>query len=269
MMIDSSRINSRRSLVVLLSFLFFFAVIIQPVALCQTGQIELSSDVEISVEPAFTGLLMEPYVGPGWIEHGYTGFSTVRLYATFADPLISSPLIGITGVYGFPGHALTVRVNGGVFYNDETVDSLTAPINYTGYGIWSNQWDTYVTIGTDEGIGDGTKLSPGFGVETNGLQTNFSTTNALWYWMDWNQGWGQGYPINGRVLLAQFTMSQENAIYGECNILFLDESNAYDLAFWWSPAGPGDVNLDGVVDILDLLSVVGNWDETGSSGWIP
>jgi len=49
-------------------------------------------------------------------------------------------------------------------------------------------------------------------------------------------------------------------------ILILGSTQAVAL----QPRGiPADVNGDGVVDVLDLLLVLGVWDQTGSPGWIP
>ena len=33
--------------------------------------------------------------------------------------------------------------------------------------------------------------------------------------------------------------------------------------------GPGDVNGDGFVDVLDILLVLAAWGQTGFPGWIP
>ena len=108
---------------------------------------------------AYLGLSVEPYFQVPWFQLGYVGLSTYRVYALF-----DAPDEGVVAVFGAPDNPMWVNSTDGWFFNSMVVNSLTAPMDLTP-AIWTNQWDTYVTIGVNDAAGDATMLSPGFAAE--------------------------------------------------------------------------------------------------------
>ena len=167
--------------------------------------------VTSAANAAFVGLVVDPgYVGAGWVANGYAGLTTCRVYAEFNNPadfLISGS--------GSPGNALWATSTNGAFFGSAVANSLTAPMNLTP-AIWSNQWDSYVTIGYDDAMPppplppDATGTSPGFAAAVANLTANFSTVNAAWFITPADpQGTAGNYPGN-QVLMAQFTVTDTN-----------------------------------------------------------
>ena len=121
-----------------------------------------------SAAAGFTGVSIESFVGDGWVDNGYgdTGLVTYRLYANF-DGMGDDGVLSGFGIGGLPASAQSWN---GLFSNSPPgLDSLTAPPDLRFIDVWENQWDTYVTIGTDTADGDATGLSPGFAEATNSL----------------------------------------------------------------------------------------------------
>ena len=169
---------------------------------------------------AFTGIATELYVGDGWTDNGVTNydttvFDTYRVYADFDGQDAED---GVLSVFGVAGAAMFMTSGDGAFHNDP-LGGLTAPLDIRP-AIWSNQWDTYVTINTttsNETVG----LSPDFEIETNSLASDWSSENAGWF-VTPDQAWGKAdwsteHP--GRVMLAQFTVAEGAGIEGIINIL--------------------------------------------------
>ena len=198
----------------------------------------------VAANAGFTGLTIEEYVGDGWVDNGYVGLTTWRLYANFDDPAD-----GVLAVNGSSAGAMWMESEDGMFHNDGTFDSLTAPEDYTGspFFFWANQWDTYVTIDTDTSDGDATALSPGFDGEVGGLVGDFYTENAAWYVTpdDAPQGLADG----GKVLLAQLVVAEGLNVKGQLNLLFYDGSEAMGLTFDSIPA-PGALALLGLAGLV-------------------
>lgn len=161
---------------------------------------------------SFVDIYAEPYVGDGWVENGFTGLTAWRLYAVF-----DSPAEGVIAVFGNSTNPLTITSSDGTFHNDATYDDLTAPLDLTGGGIWSNQWDTYVTIGVDiGGPSDATTLTPGFASEVGNLVGNFTTSNAAWFVTPVDPQGLAGADL--RVLIGQFVVAEGEWISGTANI---------------------------------------------------
>ena len=173
-----------------------------------------------AADAAFTGLVVEcNYVGAGWVENGYAGLTTCRVYADFDDP--SDFLISC---WGAPGQPLSWTSPSGEFWNSAVADSLVAPIDLTPE-VWSNQWDTFVTIGAFINIGNSTGVSPGFAAETNGLATDFSSQNAAWYITPADPcGFALYYP-NGMIPIAQITtVATAGGVSGSLGVMWNDSA---------------------------------------------
>jgi len=190
-----------------------------------------------AVSAGFTGLeLVEDFRGPGgvWDANGYggAGLTTYRLYANF-DGLGDD---GVLAVFGQPGDPALVESTDGAFHNDP-LGGLLAPLDLTGVGIWSNQWDTYVTIGATTQTGNATGLSPGFATATNSLGTNWSNDNAGWFVTP-----DDAQSIGTHVFIAQFVVAAGEGVSGKVNILTRENETIKGLMF---PA-PGALALLGL-----------------------
>ena len=193
----------------------------------------------------FTGLSIEPWIGDGWIENSYdtSALVTYRLYADFDD----HDHDGVLSAFGIRDVPMSANSTDGLFHNSPLgLDSLTAPEDLRFLGIWENQWDTYVTIGTDTAEGDATGLSPGFAAETNGLASDWVTENAGWFVTPDDEG------SRGRlsIQLAQFTVAAGQEVFGTINLLLRDGQQLEGLRFT-SPA-------PSTLAVLVLAQIVGS-----------
>jgi hypothetical protein len=195
------------------------------------------------------------YVGEGWYENGFSGLTAFRFYAVFTEPTD-----GVTAVFGIEDHDLFVQTDHGVFFNSAVADSLTAPMNLTP-AIWSNQWDTYVTIGVDDAAGDATQLTPGFAGEVGDLAGNFSTYNAAWFVTPNEPQALAGADL--RVMIGQFVVPEGDSLQGVVSLQLIDGTQVMDEPVWYAGTCWGDANYDWTVDVLDLLAVIGAWGNCG------
>ncbi len=154
---------------------------------------------------------------------------------------------GVLSVFGIDGLPMSANSTDGLFHNSPVgLDSLTAPQDLRFRGIWENQWDTYVTIGTDTGNGeDHTVTSPGFATETNGLASNWVTENAGWF-VTPDDRQSRGLPP---LQLAQFTVAAGQEVFGTINLLLRDGQQLEGLRF----ATPAP----GALAVLVLAQIVG------------
>ncbi|MCP3904163.1 MAG: hypothetical protein GY715_11070 [Planctomycetes bacterium] len=201
---------------------------------------------------SFTGLTIEPFVGAGWEANGFTGLTAWRLYANFTDPAA-----GIAAVAGSATSPMSVTSSDGQFRNDP-FDSLTAPQNIVP-GYWSNQWDTYVTIGVTDAAGDGTTVTPQFAVESGNLAGDFTTDSEGWLLSP--PAYPQG--IAGpelQVLLAQFVVAEGETVQGTVKLYFQDGQSVEGVEFPPVPTECAqDLSGNGAVDFADILAVIGSW----------
>lgn len=229
-------------------------------------------------EGAFTRLVVEEFVGEGWIENGYagTGLTTYRVYAEF-DGVGEE---GVFAVFGSAADPMHVSSSDGQFYNDVLFGGLGPPIDLTHRGIWTNQWDTYVTINATSSPAP-LNITPQFSSETNDLQLSWTTPLAAWFVTPEDQ---EHLPVNGRVLVAQLSVATGAEVSGELALSFpdgtavrhafgsrcsgdVDGSQQVDfgdvlalLASWGPCEGcPEDVDEDGDVDFADLVAVLAAW----------
>ncbi len=177
-----------------------------------------------TVFAGFTGISTEMYTGDGWIEHGYQGFTTYRIYANFdtQDDVLKV-------VFGSPLDPMGMYSSDGLFYNATDYDSLLAPIDLTGDGVWTNQWDTFVTIGSDSADGDMTQLTPGFDGEVGSLAGDFTTDNAAWYVSHPDPpGW---FTKLDSYLIARLTVESGQHVWGVVNLSLVDGTHIGGAAF--------------------------------------
>lgn len=232
-------------------------------AMC-AGDIDGSGDVGF---PDLTALLnawgpcaastvtIEPYVGAEWKANGFSGLTAFRLYANLP------PGTQVVGA-GSGTAPLEISSSNGVFVNSTVADALTAPADLTGKGVWENQWDTFVTVGTDDSDGDVTLLSGGFGTATNGLGTSFSLTGAFWI---------AGVPTapqafvgpDGRILLGQFVVAAGVSIDGTVTVAYDNGQLVTEVTgeFTSSPSPCDAADLDGSGDVgfPDLTALLNAW----------
>ena len=210
-----------------------------------------------SAMAAITGVSIEAFVGDGWTDNGYdTGaLSTYRLYANF-DGMDDDGVLSAFGISGVPASANSWD---GSFHNDP-LGGLTAPLDLRGAGLWSNQWDTYVTIGKDTQAGDATSLSPGFETETNGLASNWVSENVGWFVTpdDPQSIAVERVDQNGdtvySVFLAQFTVANSGDgndadVYGTISVLARDGIEYQSYGYSTATPAPGVLALLGLAGL--------------------
>jgi hypothetical protein len=211
----------------------------------------------------FKSVLIEPYVGAGWVENGYEGLSTFRLYATFDNQNPGED--GVLAVWGSIDWPATFTSHDGLFHNSVMLDRLRAPIDMRP-AAWENQWDTYVTIGKDTATGDATMLSPDFEAQTMDLAQDWTSEDVVWFvTADAGQSIAVEHGGERRVLLGQFTVATplgpDNIfVDGFLNVLLRDGSA------WVVEVPcrvPENLNGDAQVGFDDLLLVLSNWGCTG------
>jgi hypothetical protein len=201
----------------------------------------------VTAAPACADLIAlksEPYLGDGWVEHGYdtSELVTWRLWANFDDPTDA-----VIAVYGISYVPLRTRSTDGLFHNSGGgLDRLTAPEDLRHLGIWENQWDTYVTLNAEEAEGNELILSLDFGDETDYLVRDWESENAGWYVTPGTpQSFARPKPGGGLgVLLAQFTVAAGERPFGTINLL-LDDGQVEQLEWGLTPT-PGAMALIGL-----------------------
>ncbi len=202
-----------------------------------------------SAAAAFTGVSIESYVGEGWVENGYAGLSTYRLYANFDGGGDD----GVLSAFGIGGLPASVNSWNGLFSNPaEGLDSLTAPQDLRFLDIWENQWDTYVTIGLDTATDDATGLSPGFADATNNLASNWVNENVGWFVTPDDP---QSISVDGRVLLAQFSVDSQGDgelpdVYGIVNVLLREGGQIEGIEYSTGIPAPGALALLGLAGLV-------------------
>jgi hypothetical protein len=207
-------------------------------ALCAIGA---TFAVAGAANAAFQGLVWENYVGAGWAANGFAGLSAWRIYADF-----DSPTDMLISVFGSPNNPMSVSSSDGVFFNSAVANSLTAPMPLTP-AIWSNQWDTYVTIGLDTAVGDATGTSPGFGAEVGDLAGNFTTSNAAWFVTPADPQATAGNYADNNVLMMQLVTADTAYASGTVSLQF--EGGAQALDEYFETPAPGVLALLGLAGL--------------------
>jgi hypothetical protein len=203
------------------------------------------------------GARIEPHVRGAWVANGYPvdELDTYRLYVEFDDE--SDILFAVLG----SGDEIVITSSDGTFWNTPVADDVSAPLDLTGVGFWENQWDTYVTIGTDCAEGDAT-LVTGVIPASDNLSTSFTAGDVAG-----GVRWGlssltldQGLATGFRVLVAQFTVAEGVDVSGVIRVERWVGDFVDGLAFDGADAGClTDLDGDGAVATNDLLSVLAAW----------
>ena len=194
----------------------------------------------------FLGIKCEEYDGgadaQAWLDNGYAGLVTYRLYANFT-PGDSN---GVAAVFGIRDIPLSLNSDTGTFYNDAIFGGMTAPNDLRVAGIWSAEWDTYVTVGVSHNDGSPTSLSPGFATLTGGLGQNWSTENGGWFVTPDDPN---SVPdANGKHLLAQVTVDEGVGINGIISIQLRDGTQFESMTF--ATPAPGALALLGLAGVV-------------------
>ncbi len=194
----------------------------------------------------FVGVSISEYMDASWSANGYdaTGLTTYRLYAEFTGEAGD----GVLSAFGLTGLPLSVNSSNG--YHNDPLGGMTAPLDLTGVGIWNNQWDTYVTIGTTQATGDATTLSPGFDTITQNLSIDWVNTNGGWFVTPADPQ-ATALDAENRLLLAQFVKPAADGtadFFGTINLLLFDGTNREGIAFSTVPA-PGALALLGLAGL--------------------
>lgn len=203
---------------------------------------------------------------------GTDGFA-VRVYAQFGDP--ADRLVAVAGT---PTSYLDIRIDSGTFFQHPQGGN-TPPFEDDLPGVPATlAFDTFVTIGESTNDpndpDDETFTTPGFafGASILGNGLDLGQDGVL---DGEDTGWfvtpkdDQGLPDgNGLVLLGQ--LSTEDALvelpHGEFLIQYISGGQSYQVrtAFCFTtglPCVEGDSNSDSIVDVEDLLNVLGCWGQ--------
>ncbi|MHC5112816.1 MAG: hypothetical protein ACYTGP_00135 [Planctomycetota bacterium] len=188
----------------------------------------------------FLGVSIEAYVGDGWVANGYANLTTYRLYADF-DPGVADA--GVIAVFGSANYILCFDPEDAVFFN-AAPESITAPQDLTP-GYWENQWDTYITINSTNAFDDDVIIAPNLEVQLEHLLRSTSTENSGWLVPPQLP---QGLAVDGRVLIAQFTVPEGKGIHGTVNMIIRNsaavQSRPFSIGFDPDETGPCCLTYD-------------------------
>jgi len=153
----------------------------------------------------------------------------------------SSPLTLSNVVVGdIAGHSIPVTVNSG------TISGNRPPV-LAGIGnktVNEGQLLSFTVSATDP---DGNPLT--YSASSLPSGTSFNPTTKTFTWTP-------SYRQAGSYTSVRFTVSDSNA--NDTEDITITVNNVYQT----------DVNGDGVVNVLDIISIAQHWNETGTNGWI-
>ena len=187
-----------------------------------------------SASADFTGMEYET------VENGMAGLTTYRIYAGVD--------VGgeLDAVYGDESNLLTVSSESGFYQNG--FGGNTAP-SAALFGFFpSLEFDSFVTIGLLNDTGDNML---NIGIEWAGFEAGGAivTDNGTWFATPSD---AQVFEVDGRVLVGQFTVNDDDHVYGSMNFqgknADLSNWNADGIAFDTAPA-PGALALLGLAGI--------------------
>ncbi|HIF41961.1 MAG TPA: hypothetical protein EYQ74_12785 [Planctomycetes bacterium] len=141
--------------------------------------------------------------------------STVRVFATLSDPAAQ-----LNAVYGDSTDLLGVQTTDSLgFYQNVLGGDTSAQINPAGYTIDPNlRLDSWVALGSQDMIGN-TMLNIGvdFGPFNSG--GGIVTNNGVWFEIPFSP---PCYPVAGRVLIAQLSVTSGETVSGTVNLFGKD-----------------------------------------------
>lgn len=207
-----------------------------------------------SAPAAYTGLVVESYIGAGWEMAGYdaTALDTYRVYATFDDAL------GVITAVGDSSGLFELTSRDGSFFNASSPTAGDFPNNPALWplpGFEDGQWDTFVTIGSDGEPVPVTAGAPGFTTQAAGLTGDTFLNNSGWFVSGFPP---QGDATDGRVLVAQLTVAEGIGVDGRnWRVSGLTESGNSNSSFdILSDFSAPTIPAPGAVALLGLAGLV-------------
>ena len=205
-----------------------------------------------SAPAAYTGLVVESYIGAGWEMAGYdaSALDTYRVYATFDDAL------GVITAVGDSSGLFELTSRDGSFFNSTNPGAGDLPSNP---GFWPTfadlQWDTFVTVGAEGELVPTTGGAPGFTTQAAGLTGDTFLNNTGWFVSGFP---AQGDAVNGRVLVAQLTVNEGIGVDGRnWRVSGLTESGNSNSSFdILSDFSAPTIPAPGAVALLGLVGLV-------------
>ena len=265
---------------IILFFVFFFFMIAMFFSCVNADIRSIQGMNGRNLDINLLGISTIKYSSTYWEEHGYSGYTTYRVYANF------DMTTDYLAIFGGLNDSLEVYSTDGIFYNDLTYPSIRPPEDHTDppEEYYANLWDTYLTIDCThdcDGIPSFVPSEYAFAQLTNNLAGNFMLSDenmGAWYA---NLYGVIPPPLN--ILIGQFTVLEGERIGGYLNIqdgagniyrripFGLELADINDdtyvnvldllevLSCWGETGGIADINDDGIVNILDLQIVLANW----------
>jgi len=187
-----------------------------------------------SASADFTGMEYET------VENGMAGLTTYRIYAGVDAGG------ELDAVYGDESNLLTVSSESGFYQNG--FGGNTAPSEALFGFFPSLEFDSFVTIGLLNDTGD---AMLNIGIDWAGFEAGGAivTDNGTWFATPSD---AQVFEVDGRVLVGQFTVNDDDHVYGSMNFqgknADLSNWNADGIAFDTAPA-PGALALLGLAGI--------------------
>ena len=155
----------------------------------------------------------------------------------------------LNAVYGDDVIALSISAVNGVFYQNAFGTHSVAGMNPALFGVFpSLMYDSFVTIGLEDNVGNA-MLDIGIDWTDFNAGGEIWTDNGSWFATPDD---AQVYAVDGRVLIGQFTVADDDGIHGTINMQGknADGSNwtATDVYFNTIPA-PGALALLGLAGL--------------------
>ena len=176
--------------------------------------------------------------------------STVRVFATVSDPAAQ-----LNAVYGDSTDLLSVQTSDSLgFYQNILGGDTSAQINPAGYTIDPNlRLDSWVALGSEDMIGN-TMLSIGVDYGPFNSGGGIVTNNGVWFEIPFSP---PCYPVAGRVLIAQLSVTSGETVSGMVNLFGKDGAGTtldvkqVSFSVWVGPVGqsycgPANLNSSGM-----------------------
>jgi len=173
---------------------------------------------------------------------------TARIYANFDGGRLDA-------VFGNMDNDLSIGSTGG-FYQNSLGGATSTAINSAFFALApSLEWDSYVTIGAlhSDGYPYGNNALLDIGIDWTDFEAGgaINSDNGTWFVTPDD---AQGAPLDGRVLVGQFTMmGTDSSVFGVLNLQGKDSAGetfqATGQAFSFSLPAPGALALLGLAGV--------------------
>ncbi len=143
--------------------------------------------------------------------------STVRIYAAISDPLAQ-----LNAVYGNDDFPLLIQTSDGLgFYQNMLGGNISLQINPAIYQVDSDlRFDSWVALGSEDMNGNG-MLDVGIDYTPFNSAGDLATDNGTWLELPFT---APCYPEDGRVLVAQLSVTSGETVSGTVNLFGKDAS---------------------------------------------